>query len=135
KRYLVITADDYGIGLATSQAILDLAVQGRLSCAVLLVNGPYAEEAVHAWRRAGEPLELGWHPCLTLDRPILPGPQVPTLVAEDGRFWPLGVFLSRLFLGRLHAGEIEAELRAQLGRYHDLIGRPPLVVNSHHHVQ
>src|SRR5713226_2341116 len=62
KRYLVVTADDYGIGLATSQAILDLAVQGRVSCAVLLVNGPYAEDAVRAWRRAGEPLELGWHP-------------------------------------------------------------------------
>lgn len=135
KRYLVVTADDYGIGPGTSQAILDLGVQGRVTCAVLLVNSPHAEEGVRAWRRAGEPLELGWHPCLTLDQPILPSHLVPTLVAPDGKFWPLGAFLRRLFLGRIRAGEIDAELRAQLGRYHDLLGRSPSVVNAHHHVQ
>ncbi len=135
KRYLVVTADDYGIGVATSQAILDLAAQGRVTCAVLLVTAPQAEEAVRAWRKAGEPLELGWHPCLTLDRPILPAGQVPTLVAEEDRFWPLGTFLRRLFSGRIRGREIEAELRAQLSRYQELVGRPPSVVNSHHHVQ
>src|SRR6185369_13232462 len=68
KRYLVVTADDYGIGPATSQGILDLAAQGRVTCSVLIVNTDYAELAVRAWRQAGRPLELGWHPCLTLDR-------------------------------------------------------------------
>ncbi len=135
KRYLVVTADDFGIGPATSQAILDLAFQGRVRGAVLLVNAPHAVDAVRAWRRCGEPVELGWHPCLTLDRPILPGQRVPSLVTDEGHFWPLGAFLRRLLTGRIRRGEIEAELRAQLDRYQDLLGQPPSLVNSHHHIQ
>src|SRR5439155_22241427 len=91
QRYLLVTADDYGIGPATSQGILDLAVSGVVTGSVLLVNSPYAVDAVQAWRRAGEPMELGWHPCLTLDRPL--NSCVPSLVNAEGRFWPLGGFL------------------------------------------
>src|SRR5262249_19190347 len=31
--------------------------------------------------------------------------------------------------------EVEAELRAQYRRFADLVGRPPFMVNGHHHVQ
>jgi predicted glycoside hydrolase/deacetylase ChbG (UPF0249 family) len=135
NRYLIVTADDFGIGLLTSQGILDLAHQGRVSATVLLVNSPYAEASVRAWRQAGRPLELGWHPCLTLDQPILPGSQVASLVGPGYRFWTLGQFLRRLYLGRIRFAEVEAELRAQYQRFCDLTGSFPLVVNSHHHVQ
>src|SRR5437879_4950211 len=66
KRSLIVTADDFGIGPATSLGILDLAVQGLVTGTVLLVNSPYAEQAVRAWNQAGRPVELGWHPALTL---------------------------------------------------------------------
>ncbi|HYT92865.1 MAG TPA: ChbG/HpnK family deacetylase [Gemmataceae bacterium] len=135
KRYLIVTADDFGIGPATSQGILDLAEQGLLSCTVLIVNSPHAEQAVRAWRQAGAPMELGWHPCLTLDEPVLPAGRVPSLVGRDGRFWGLGQFLKRVCTGRINAAEVEAELRAQLDRFVALVGRLPVVVNSHQHVQ
>lgn len=135
KRYLIVTADDYGIGPEVSRGILDLAVQKRITATVLLVNSPHAESAVHAWRQAGSPVELGWHPCLTLDKPILPAERVPSLVDATGRFLPLGRFVARLYRGGIRAAEIEAELRAQYARYHDLVGQPPSVVNTHHHVQ
>jgi predicted glycoside hydrolase/deacetylase ChbG (UPF0249 family) len=135
KRYLIVTADDYGIGPATSQGILDLAAGGKVTAAVLLVTSPHAEEAVRAWRRAGQPMELGWHPCLTLDRPVLPAKRVPTLVGPDGCFWRLGRFVSRLLRGRIRSIEIEAELRAQYHLFRNLTGAFPSVVNSHHHVQ
>lgn len=135
QRYLLVTADDYGIGPATSQGILDLAASGLLTGSVLLVTSPYAEEAVQAWRRAGEPMELGWHPCLTLDRPLTPARAVPSLVDGDGYFWPLGGFLRRLWLGQIRASDLETELRAQYRRCCDLLGRPPPLVNAHHHVQ
>jgi predicted glycoside hydrolase/deacetylase ChbG (UPF0249 family) len=135
KRYLLVTADDFGIGPATSQGILDLAADGLVTGTVLLVNSPYAEKAVRAWRKAGRPTELGWHPCLTLDRPILPPSRVPSLVTADGRFHGLGRLLSRLSLGRIRARELEAELRAQCIRFHDLVGQMPRLVNTHHHVQ
>jgi predicted glycoside hydrolase/deacetylase ChbG (UPF0249 family) len=131
----VVTADDFGIGPATSQGILDLAGRGLVTSTVLLVNSPHAEAAVHQWRKAGQLLELGWHPCLTLDYPVLPPAHVPSLVQPDGRFWPLGVFLRRLFFGRVRAFEIKAELTAQLQRFREMVGQLPSVVNSHHHVQ
>lgn len=135
KRYLIVTADDYGIGPATSQGILELALEGRITATVLLANSPFAEPAVQAWHGAGRPVELGWHPCLTLDEPVLPPALVPSLVDATGRFWPLGQFMARLCRWRIRPQEIEAELRAQLQRFHELVGHPPTVVNSHHHVQ
>src|SRR5205807_1556815 len=101
---------------------------------VLLVNSPHADQAVRAWRQAGAALELGWHPCLTLDRPVLPAAAVPTLV-EDGRFLPLGAFLRRLCLGAIDPEQVAAELHAQYQRFLDLVGHPPTVINAHHHVQ
>jgi predicted glycoside hydrolase/deacetylase ChbG (UPF0249 family) len=135
KRFLVVTADDFGIGPATSEGILHLAGQGLVTGAVLLVNSPFAEVAVRDWRRAGQPMELGWHPCLTLDHPVTPADHVPTLVGPDGRFLPLGGLIRRLWLGRVRAAEVAVELHAQYTRYYELIGHPPTVVNTHHHVQ
>jgi hypothetical protein len=37
-------------------------------------------------------------------------------------------------LGLLRPAEVVAELRAQLGRFCDLTGHPPTVINAHHHV-
>ncbi len=133
QRYLVVVADDYGIGPATSQGILELGVAGLVTGAVLLVNSPYAEEAVQTWRELGRPFELGWHPCLTMDRPLLPASQVPSLVNEEGNLWPLGRFLARVLLHRIRAAEVTAELRAQHRRFQDLVGQSPAVVNSHQH--
>jgi hypothetical protein len=135
QRYLTVIADDYGIGPETSRGILDLARRGAVTGTVLLVHTPYAEADVAAWRRAGPRAELGWHPCLTLDAPVLPASRVPSLVGPDGRFRRLGQFVARLLSGRVRPEEIEAELRAQLRRFRDLVGAPPSLVNAHHHVQ
>jgi predicted glycoside hydrolase/deacetylase ChbG (UPF0249 family) len=135
KRYLVVTADDYGIGAETSRGILELGMQGRVTASVLLVNAPQAEEAVRIWKQAGRPVQLGWHPCLTLDRPCAPPDRVPSLIQPDGTFWPLGPFMKRLTLGQIPPAEIECELRTQYNRFVELVGQPPSVVNSHHHVQ
>ncbi len=132
-RSLVVIADDYGIGPATSRGILDVAARGLVTGTVLLVNSPYAEEAVREWRAQAPSLEMGWHPCLTLDRPLVPAGRVPSLVGPDGVFWPLGAFVRRWALGRIDAGEVAAELRAQYERFHDLVGHAPAVINSHQH--
>jgi predicted glycoside hydrolase/deacetylase ChbG (UPF0249 family) len=134
-RYLIVTADDYGIGPETSRGILDLAAAGRITNAVLLVNSPYAASAVHAWRQAGRPMELGWHPCLTLDRPVLSPGQIPSLVTPEGRFAALGILARRSLLRQLRPAELVAELAAQYQRFVELVGHAPAVVNSHHHVQ
>jgi predicted glycoside hydrolase/deacetylase ChbG (UPF0249 family) len=134
ERSLIVMADDFGIGPPTSQGILDLAIRGVVTGSVLLVNSPHAESAVNSWRQLGQPLELGWHPCLTLDRPLSPPREVPSLVRKDGSFHPLKSFLSRLFLGMLRPEEIENELRAQYTRFRELVGAWPSFMNGQHHV-
>jgi predicted glycoside hydrolase/deacetylase ChbG (UPF0249 family) len=132
-RTLLVIADDFGIGPNTDRGILDCAQRGLLSGTVLLVNSPYAPAAVESWRSAGRPVEVGWHPNLTLDSPIL-GSRVPSLVGPNGTFHRLGVFLRQLLSGRIDPVEIEAELRAQRDRFVELVGHPPTFVNAHQHV-
>jgi predicted glycoside hydrolase/deacetylase ChbG (UPF0249 family) len=134
ERYLLVVADDYGIGPATSEGILDLAQQGLVTATVLLVNSPFAEQAVGQWRKSGLSLEIGWHPCLNLDRPILPPDRIPSLVTADGQFLTLGRFIPRMLAGLLRAEEIRAELLAQYRRFQELIGHPPTFVNAHKHL-
>jgi chitin disaccharide deacetylase len=133
SRCLVVVADDYGIGPETSRAILELAGRGVVTGAVLLVNSPYASDDVRKWRQSGLPLELGWHPSLTLDPPLAPLARVASLVGPDGCLWPLGQFVPRLLLGWIKPNEIEAELQAQYKRFLELVGHPPTLVNSHQH--
>jgi chitin disaccharide deacetylase len=133
QRYLIVTADDFGIGPSTSQGVLDAAACGAVTASVLLVNSPYAEHAVRSWKQRGCPMEMGWHPNLTLDRPILPATAVPSLVDSDGKFWPLSGFLGRWLTLRLRREDIEREFTAQLKRFHELVGKPPVIVNTHQH--
>src|SRR5262245_52743195 len=134
ERAILVIADDYGIGPETTRGILNIAKTGILSATVLLVNTPTAESAVAAWRRAGEPLELGWHPNLTLDRPISSAERVPSLVDRRGNFWKLNRFLFRASLGRIRAADVAVELQAQYDRFCYLVGHVPRLVNSHQHV-
>jgi predicted glycoside hydrolase/deacetylase ChbG (UPF0249 family) len=133
-RFLVVIADDYGIGPETSRAILELAARGIVTGTVLLVNSPYAADAVRNWRQSGTGLEIGWHPCLTLDPPAAPVHRVSSLVGPDGCLWPLRHFLARLYLHQICPKQIETELNAQYDRFLELVGHPPALVNSHQHV-
>jgi predicted glycoside hydrolase/deacetylase ChbG (UPF0249 family) len=134
KRWLLVTADDFGIGPETSRGILELFGRGAISSTVLLVNSPYAEAAVQDWKASGQVLEVGWHPCLTLDRPILAARHVPTLVDQKGFFLPLGRFLSRIVRRQICTEEVEAEFQAQYERFEVLTGHAPCNVNAHHHI-
>jgi predicted glycoside hydrolase/deacetylase ChbG (UPF0249 family) len=133
-RSLIVVADDYGIGPETSRAILELAARGVVTGTVLIVNSPHAADAVRAWRSAGAALELGWHPCLTMDPPAASAARVPSLVGPDGCLWPLRNFLIRWATGRIRAEDVRRELEAQYELFVEMVGRPPSLVNAHQHV-
>lgn len=133
-RFLVVIADDFGIGPETSRGILELAARNLITGTVLLVNSPYAEESVRAWRQSTPQLEMGWHPCLTLDPPCAPAARVPSLLGSDGRLLPLGRFLARLYSHQICPRQIEIELQAQYDRFRELVGFAPTFLNSHQHI-
>jgi predicted glycoside hydrolase/deacetylase ChbG (UPF0249 family) len=80
-------------------------------------------------------MELGWHPCFTLDRPVSDPREVATLVDRDGQFLTLGALARRLAMGRVRRGEVLRECQAQYDRFTELVGDRPVVVNAHHHLQ
>jgi len=133
-RTLLVIADDFGIGAATTAGILEVAAKRVITGSAFLVNTADSEAAIRAWRQAGATLELGWHPNLTLDTPLAPPGQISTLVQPDGKFWPLGDFLKRWMFGRFDAKDIHIELTKQLNRFTELVGHPPRFVNFHQHL-
>ena len=134
-RRLLVIADDFGIGPKTSEGIIHCASIGNsISGTVLLVNTPFAEHALSLLKISKCNLLVGWHPNLTLDKPILPTAKVSTLVDKEGKFFPLKTFISKWLLGVLDGNQIYDELEAQLLHFKQLTGTFPLVVNTHQHI-
>jgi len=134
-RRLLVIADDFGIGPKTSEGIIHCASIGHaISGTVLLANTPFAEHALALLKNSKCNLLVGWHPNLTLDRPILPPAQVSTLVDKEGKFFSLNTFISKWLLNVLDGNQIYDELEAQLLRFKQLTGAFPLIVNTHQHI-
>lgn len=134
-RSLIVIADDFGVGPETSKGILRVAIEGRISGAGLIVNSPYAEDAVQQWRKLGQPVELGWQPCLTMDSPILPPSELSSLVTCEGKFHSFARLLWLILNGQARQQDIQNELTAQWDRFVELTGFAPTFVTGHEHVQ
>ena len=131
-RFLIITADDFGMHEAVNEAVSQASRAGVLTAASLMVGAPAAEDAV---RRARElpRLRVGLHLVLADGCAVLPRQQIPDLVDENGRFgngmWLDGV---RYFASPSLRRQLEAEIRAQFAAF----ARTGLVldhVNAHKH--
>jgi chitin disaccharide deacetylase len=131
-RFLIVTADDFGIHEAVNQAVSEASTAGILTAASLMVGAAAAQDAV---RRARElpGLRVGLHLVLADGLAVLPRRQIPDLVDEQGRFgsgmWLDGV---RYFAMPALRQQLEAEIRAQFAAF----ARTGLVldhVNAHKH--
>jgi predicted glycoside hydrolase/deacetylase ChbG (UPF0249 family) len=129
-RRLIVNADDYGRSRGISVGIRQAHLKGIVTSTTVMVTFPGAGEDVRQAMRECPRLGIGVHLCLTAGRPVLPADQIPSLVAADGDFPRKDVQLARL--GHLSAGEVQAELRAQLELVLALGGRVDHL-DSHHH--
>jgi hopanoid biosynthesis associated protein HpnK len=132
KRFLIVTADDFGIHEAVNEAVSQAAAAGILTAASLMVGAPAAEDAVRRARQLPR-LRVGLHLVLADGRAVLPREQIPDLVDSEGRFgdgmWFDGV---RYFALPAVRRQLEAEIRAQF----EAFSRTGLVldhVNAHKH--
>jgi hopanoid biosynthesis associated protein HpnK len=132
KKFLIVTADDFGIHPAVNEAVTAATTGGILTAASLMVGAPAAEDAV---RRARElpRLRVGLHLVLADGFAVLPRKEIPDLVDSQGRFgdgmWLDGV---RYFALPGLRRQLEAEIRAQFAAF----ARTGLVldhVNAHKH--
>ena len=131
-KFLVVTADDFGLHEAVNEAVAAAARAGTLSAASLMVAAPAARDAVER-ARALPQLAVGLHLTLADGWAALSPQQIPRLIGLDGRF-PDRMFLEgwRFFSSPAARRELEAEIRAQFAAF----ARTGLAldhVNAHKH--
>ncbi|MGB9906049.1 MAG: ChbG/HpnK family deacetylase [Candidatus Saccharicenans sp.] len=115
---LVVRGDDMGMTLAANEAFELAFKQGILTAGGLIVPSPWFEEAARRCRENPR-WSVGVHLCVNAEwkdyrwRPILPYNLVPSLVDQDGYFFPTAA----AFLNNgPRVEELEKELRAQVER-------------------
>lgn len=129
---MILTADDVGLSPAVTRGALRAAREGVVRSASIIINLPESAEAVAA-ARAVAGLELGLHLNVLAGAPVSDAARVRSLVDAQGQFVPLREFARRLALGKIRAGELALEVRAQARRAREL-GFEPLAWDSHRHV-
>ena len=117
QRFLIVTADDFGLHEAVNEAIERASRHGILTAASLMVGAPAAADAV---RRARElpRLRVGLHLVLADGLAVLGPDVIPGLADQSGRM------NSRMFINGVRffavsklRRQLEAEIRAQFSAF------------------
>jgi len=132
RKFLIVTADDFGLDKAVNEAVRQAAVNGILTAASLMVAAPAAEDAVQI-AKVLPMLRVGLHVVLADGSPVSAPEAIPDLVDGNGRFAP-GMLLNslRFVTSPTVRAQLEAEIRAQFAAF----ARTGLTldhVNAHKH--
>ena len=116
-RRLIINADDFGLTSGINRAIVEAHQHGVVTSATLMATGRAFDEAVKMARTAPQ-LSIGCHVVLVDGEPLLPAPQVPTLLAAAGQERhfrnSIGEVAAAALRGRIDPAQVEAEATAQM---------------------
>jgi chitin disaccharide deacetylase len=113
RKFLIVTADDFGLHPAVNSAVSQAAQAGVLTAASLMVAAPAATEAVRMARELPQ-LRVGLHLVLTDGWPVLSPREIPDLAGQDGRFADQMVLDSfRYCASARMRNQLRAEIRAQ----------------------
>jgi hypothetical protein len=122
-REICIGADDFGLSPGINTAVIDLAERGKISATSAMVRRSAWPIGARTLRSiAPAQFDVGLH--LDLTRPAsLDGP-------EPG----LARLLSRAYTRTLFSAALLADIREQLTRFEDAMGRQPAFIDGHRHV-
>ncbi len=127
--YLIVNADDFNLTEGVTRGILEAHWRGIVTSTTVMVNLPGLEQSRSLARQAPR-LGVGLHLNLTFGPPVLPAPEVPSLVDDSSRF----IHDQTRFEAAGDPAEIRAELAAQVRRFRAVFGRRPSHLDSHHHI-
>ena len=133
---LIIHADDFGISESVSKCIAECFAKGWVTETSLMVNMPYADDAVELARKNGFADRVGLHLNLSQGMPMTAEiRRFPRLCNPDGSFNKRfhHSIVSRFILSRAESIAIKKEIEAQFEKfcsYGDLM----MKLDSHHHV-
>lgn len=134
SRRLIVNADDYGLTLGVSAAIIDAHRRGVVTSTSVLTIAP-AFRSTAPWLRSCTGLSTGLHLALVgEDPPTLSAREIPSLVSGKGNLhesW-------RTLVPRLAAGRVDPEdIRRELCAQHEAFTAAGLTVShldSHQHL-
>jgi predicted glycoside hydrolase/deacetylase ChbG (UPF0249 family) len=113
---LIVNADDFGLTVGVSHAILRAGELGVVTSTSALANGRALSECAPSLRDSA--LGVGAHLALVGEQgPVLSAREIPTLVDAQGRLasgWR--PFLTRCALGRVDKDDVRREFAAQIER-------------------
>lgn len=119
---VIVTADDYGMSRAVNDAI-DMGINaGLITSTNVMTNMPLYKEALKLKDKEGVCVGIHW--VLSCGHSVLPAQEIPTLVQENGEFYPYSVFRKRLRKKLISFDDIKKELIAQYNLYYELMGQP-----------
>ena len=125
KKKIIINADDFGLTIGVNEGIIEAFKNGVLTSTTLMVNQPYAKEAVELSKKNPK-LGVGMH--MTFDKgKALTG--VSTLTDENGNLKN-----SKTLLEQGIEEDFYKEILAQYKEFKKLMGKEPTHVDSHHHI-
>jgi chitin disaccharide deacetylase len=117
RKFLIVTADDFGLHESVNEAVERASRAGVLTAASLMVAAPAAEDAIRRARKLPE-LRVGLHVVLADGSAMLSRDLIPDLADESGRMnsrmFANGV---RFFLSSRVRRQLEAEIRAQFSAF------------------
>jgi hopanoid biosynthesis associated protein HpnK len=131
-KFLIVTADDFGLHAAVNAAVSEAADSGILTAASLMVAAPAAAEAISMARQLPR-LRVGLHLVLTDGWPVLSRREIPDLVGQDGRFADRMVLDSFRYCA---SARMRSQLRAEIRAQFEVFARSGLRldhVNTHKH--
>lgn len=116
---LIVHADDFGLSQKVNEGIVKAHLDGIVTSTSLIPSGEAFEHAIQL-ARTNPTLDIGVHLTLTGEAALMGRGDIPTLLAEDGRFHAHAVDFVKQYLGRrIHLDEVERELDAQIRKVLD----------------
>jgi chitin disaccharide deacetylase len=132
QKYLIVTADDFGLHDAVNDAVEQAAAAGILTAASLMVSAPAAADAILRAQRLPN-LRVGLHLVLADGRASLAHQEIPAIADADGHMngdmFRRGV---RYFSSASVRRQLKAEISAQFAAF-ARTGLPLDHVNVHKH--
>lgn len=117
NKFLIITADDFGVSKNVTEGIKIAAEQKAISAISALTNFSESLPELKQVSESNSDIGIGVHLNITTGKPILGANLVPSLTSPSGNFYTMEELLPKV--SSISLIELEQELRAQIAALAD----------------
>jgi len=132
-KYLIVSADDFGLAKNINEGIVKAYKEGIVSCVNLMPTGEAFHDALERARLIGLN-EVGAHLALTQTTPLTEARKIPTLLASNNGFYKnYKIFFLKLIHKNIDLNQIYIELESQINAL-QMTGLRITNLSSHEHI-